>query len=81
MKWLQQVTRVFTLVDPADTWVVLQLREDKISTIKKGAVLKGIVPGLSNKEFSFKVTYIAAMAEFATWKATNQKGDFDLRTF
>jgi HlyD family secretion protein len=72
---------VFTLVDPSDTWVVLQLREDKISSIRKGAILKGTIPGLGNKEFSFKVTYIAAMAEFATWKATNQKGDFDLRTF
>jgi HlyD family secretion protein len=72
---------IFTLIDPKDTWVVIQLREDKMAKFKKDMVVSGTVPGLGNAEYKFKITYIAAMADFATWKATNQKGDFDLKTF
>jgi len=72
---------IFTLIDPNDVWVVLQLREDKMTKFKKDMVVNGIIPALGNAEYKFKITYIAAMADFATWKATNQKGDFDLKTF
>lgn len=72
---------LFTVMDPADTWVVLQLREDKMNSVKKGSMLYGRVPALGNQKLQFEVSYISPMAEFATWKATNQKGDFDLKTF
>lgn len=72
---------IFTLIDPNDVWVVIQLREDKMTKFKKDMVVNGIIPALGNAEYKFKITYIAAMADFATWKATNQKGDFDLKTF
>jgi HlyD family secretion protein len=72
---------IFTLIDPKDTWVVIQLREDKMTKFKKDMIVSGSVPALSNAEYKFRITYIAAMADFATWKATNQKGDFDLKTF
>lgn len=72
---------IFTLIDPNDVWVVIQLREDKMTKFKKDMIINGIIPALGNSEYKFKLTYIAAMADFATWKATNQKGDFDLKTF
>jgi len=72
---------IFTLIDPNDVWVVIQLREDKMTKFKKDMIINGIIPALGNSEYKFKITYIAAMADFATWKATNQKGDFDLKTF
>lgn len=72
---------IFTLIDPNDVWVVIQLREDKMTKFKKDMIINGIIPALGNAEYKFKITYIAAMADFATWKATNQKGDFDLKTF
>lgn len=72
---------LFTLFNPKDIWVVLQIREDQMVSFKKGRLLKGRVPALGNKYVDFRVSYIAPMAEFATWKATNQKGDFDLKTF
>lgn len=72
---------LFTVMDPSDQWVVVQLREDKMNSVKKGSVFLGKVPALGNREFRFEVSYISPMAEFATWKATNQKGDFDLKTF
>ncbi len=72
---------VITLIDPQDVWVVLQLREDRMEKIEKGKIFKGTIPALNNLQTDFKVTYISAMADFATWRATNQKGDFDLKTF
>jgi len=72
---------VFSIIKPNDNRVVLQVREDKMEKFKKGAKFIGKIPALGNKEYEFEVKYIAPMADFATWKATNQKGDFDLKTF
>jgi HlyD family secretion protein len=72
---------IFTILDPNDSYIVIQLREDQLQKVKKGNVYKGRVPGLGNEEFEFEVTYMAAMADFATWKPTSQKGEFDLKMF
>jgi HlyD family secretion protein len=72
---------LFTVINPDDVWIVVQLREDKIAKMKIGSPAKAIIPALGNDQYFVHVTYIAAMADFATWKATNQKGDFDLKTF
>ena len=49
--------------------------------ITMGSKFKGVVRALSGEEYEFEVYYIAPMADFATWKPTNQKGDFDVKTF
>lgn len=72
---------LFTVMDPNDSWVVLQVREDRMNSFKKGSIFYGRVPALGNQKFQFVVSYISPMAEFATWKPTNQKGEFDLKTF
>ncbi len=72
---------LFTIIRPEESYILLQVREDMLSTFKKGATFKGVIPALQNMETEFKVTYIASMADFATWRPTNQKGDFDLKTF
>lgn len=72
---------VFSVQVPQDAYVILQVREDKLAQFKKGATFKGIVPSLENKEHDFKVSFLAPMANFATWVPSNQKGGFDLRTF
>ncbi|MFA3781771.1 HlyD family secretion protein [Melioribacteraceae bacterium 4301-Me] len=72
---------IFTILDLRNSYVVLQVREDKMDTIKMGKIFKGFVPALNNSEYEFEVTYISPMADFATWKPTNQKGEFDLKTF
>ncbi len=72
---------LFTIIRPEESYVLLQVREDKLNTFKKGAKFTGKIPALDNKETEFTVTYIASMADFATWRPTNQKGDFDLKTF
>ena len=60
---------------------MVQLREQYLEHVRMGAVFKGIVPALGNREVEFKVTYIAPLGDFATWRATNNSGSFDLKTF
>lgn len=72
---------VFTIINPKEYYVVLQVREDELGNIKLGSSFSGTVTALGNEQFDFKVVYISPMGDFATWKPTNQKGDFDLKTF
>lgn len=72
---------VFTIINPKEYYVVLQVREDELGNIKLGSSFSGTVTALANERFDFKVVYISPMGDFATWKPTNQKGDFDLKTF
>jgi len=70
---------VLTLVRLDEPWVVLQLREDELPGFAKGSSHHGQVPGLRT-EADFKVTAIAVLPDFATWRAA-KPGGADLRTF
>lgn len=72
---------VLTLIDPNDLWVILQVKENQMSKFTKGARFRGTVPALNNDTLTFAVTYISPMADFAVWRPTNQRGEFDIRTF
>lgn len=72
---------VFTILDLNDVWVTLQLKETDMNPIKIGNRYKGRITALGNKEYTFEVTYISPMGDFANWRPTNQKGDFDVKTF
>lgn len=72
---------VVTLVNPLDTWITFNLREDLLASIKKGSVITAKFPALGNKEINLKVTYINVLGNFATWNATKTSGDFDMKTF
>jgi HlyD family secretion protein len=72
---------IMTIMVPSDIHAVLNVREDNLAYFKMGTVVKGKVPGLGNKTFLFKVTYIAPMADFATWTPTKEKGELDMKTF
>lgn len=72
---------IFTIIDLSDKWVLLQIKETEMNDFKKGTIHSGKIPALDNQRVDFKVNYIAPMGDFATWKPTNRKGDFDIRTF
>ncbi len=71
---------ILTIMIPGDIYAVLNIREDQLIHFKKGTVVKGKVPGIG-ETFDFKVSYIAPMADFATWVPTKAKGKFDMKTF
>ncbi len=72
---------IITIVDVTDNWVVFNLREDLLSKIKMGTVFNVKIPAVGKKPIKVKVDYISAMGNFATWRATKVRGDFDLKTF
>jgi HlyD family secretion protein len=71
---------VVSLVDLADAWVVFHLREDRLAGLKLGDRLVARVPALG-RDVELKVTVIAPLADFATWRSTSASGGFDLKTF
>ncbi len=71
---------IVTLVDMSDIWAIFTVREDMLKNIKIGTELKAEIPALG-KTITLKVFNIAAMGDFATWKATSEKNSFDLKSF
>ena len=71
---------VVTVLDMSDVWTSFNIKETLLPRVKIGTKLIGYVPAL-NVNVEFKVYYIAAQANFATWSATRTQGGFDVRTF
>ncbi|WP_353496276.1 HlyD family secretion protein [Vibrio chaetopteri] len=71
---------VVTVIDTKDTWAVLNVREDALRQFEKGSEFDAYVPALDDT-ITFKVTHVAVMGDFATWRSTDATQGFDLRTF
>ncbi|MFT3916351.1 MAG: HlyD family efflux transporter periplasmic adaptor subunit [Anaeromyxobacteraceae bacterium] len=71
---------ILTLVDRADAWAAFPVREDLLPGVKVGTTLEVEVPAL-RKKVPMTVYSISPLGDFATWRATGEKGRFDLRTF
>ncbi|KGK16431.1 membrane protein [Vibrio navarrensis] len=71
---------VVTVIDTHDAWAVLNVREDLLKHFQKGETFSAYLPAL-DKNVQFRVTHIAVMGDFATWRATDASQGFDLRTF
>jgi HlyD family secretion protein len=71
---------VVTIVDLDDQWVIFNVREDRLPSLRKGQSVQVVLPALG-KTYPFTVTYISALGAFAKWKATNEQGSFDLKMF
>jgi len=72
---------IMNVMDMTDSWVVFNIREDMLASLKQGDTFNAIVPALGNKEIELKITHIKALGSYATWKATMVSGDFDLKSF
>jgi len=72
---------IMSIVDLNDMWFVFNVREDLLANMKMGSTFNVKVPALGNKMVQVKVTYLKAMASYATWKATKTTGQFDVKTF
>ncbi|UYI45851.1 efflux RND transporter periplasmic adaptor subunit [Vibrio natriegens] len=71
---------VVTVIDTQDAWATLNVREDLLKYFNEGATFQAYLPAL-DKKVEFKVTHVAVMGDFATWRATDSAQGFDLRTF
>ena len=72
---------IVTIVDDNDCWVVFNLREDLLTKIKDGTEFNVKIPAMGKEPIKVRVNYISVMGDFANWRATKAKGDFDMKTF
>ena len=49
--------------------------------LKKDKVFKAKIPALGDEDYEFKITNIAVMGDFATWRATESGKGFDMKSF
>lgn len=72
---------IMSIVDMNDIWFSFNVREDLLGSMKLGSTFKVKIPALNNHEVEVKISYIKALASYATWKATKTSGQFDVKTF
>ncbi|KJF97958.1 HlyD family secretion protein [Photobacterium leiognathi] len=72
---------VVNIIDINDAWAVFNVREDKLRDYQEGKEFKATIPALGDKTYTFKVSHVAVMGDFATWRATDTAKGFDMRTF
>lgn len=74
-----------TIVDPTNQHIVLNVTENHLSQFAVGSQFTASVPALStpNQPYKqvFKVYASSVLSDFATWRPTNSKDGFDMRTF
>ncbi len=69
------------LVDVLNSYAIINVKETRLFNFKKGSEFKATIPALNNKKITFKIYYVTALGDYATWNATKTTGDFDIRTF
>lgn len=72
---------VVTIVDINDAWAIFHIREDKLKEFPKGQKITVNIPALGDDSFTFEISHISVMGDFATWRATDSAQGFDMRTF
>jgi len=72
---------IVTLVDLDDVWAVFHLREDRLAGLTVGSKIDVTIPALANRRATFRVSYLAPEADFATWRPTSAQGGFDVKSF
>lgn len=72
---------VVTLLDMQDAWAQFHVREDLLPQFQVGSEFDASIPGLGDQWVRFKVTHVAVMGDFATWRATDTRQGFDMKSF
>lgn len=72
---------VVAIMDMSDAWAVFHVREDRLAEFPQGHEFTVTIPALGNSRHQFRVSHVAVMGDFATWRATNGDKGFDMRSF
>jgi len=72
---------IITIIDNSDVWVTFNLREDLLPKFKIGTEFEVKIPAIGQENVKVRVNYISALGNYATWRATKTKGEFDMKTF
>jgi len=71
---------ILSIVKSRDFKVKVYADESRFGSIKLHGPVKVVIPALNNREFDGRVIRISQSADFATKKATNEQGSFDVRS-
>jgi len=71
---------ILSILDPEDAWAELNLPETELHLVRIGDTIPGTIRGLGRTE-GFVVEDLAAMADFANWRAQDDRGTFEVRSF
>lgn len=72
---------VMSLLDMGDVWFAFSVREDLLQGLKVGTEVEVSIPALGGQRFPARVTYMKAMASYATWRSTKTNGQYDVKSF
>jgi len=72
---------IVSLIDIDEAWAKFFVREDYLMFFKKGKNFKVKIPALGENNYTFKVSNIAVMGDYATWRATESGKGFDMKSF
>lgn len=72
---------MMSLLRTEDRWVVFNVREELLNTLRMGTNLKVKIPALGMQEINVEIFYIRDMGSYATWHSTKATGSYDSRTF
>lgn len=74
-----------SVVDPTDQWVVLNVTENNLGHFAVGSQFTATVPALSSADQPYRQVFSvyasSVLSDFATWRPTNSKDGYDMRTF
>lgn len=72
---------IVVLNDSSKMWATFNVRETLLSKLKQGSEIKADIPALELKNVKMKISLIAVRGNYATYKATRAKGEYDIKTF
>ncbi|MBP8219281.1 MAG: efflux RND transporter periplasmic adaptor subunit, partial [Aeromonas sp.] len=72
---------VVTLTDMQDAWALFHVREDQLNRFQPGQAFVARIPALGDESFKFRVSHVAVLGDFATWRTTDSQQGFDMRSF
>lgn len=72
---------VMNILDMSDVWFSFSVREDLLKGMEVGSVVQVQIPALGEQSYPARVSYMKAMASYATWRATKTNGQYDVRSF
>jgi len=72
---------VVSIIDIEDSWAKFAVREDYLINFQKDKIFQAKIPALGDDMYEFKVTNIAVMGDFATWRATESGKGYDMKSF
>ncbi len=71
---------IVTIVDIDHPYFIFTVREDRLSSVKKGQVVKLYVPARKT-EIKARITHVSVMADYATWRPTPSQSQYELKSF